>query len=101
MASSKAKNILIKKKNRNNFGAMQSSLKNMIAPTKGSSSDEFIIADSRSTKEPTVTQLDIRQSVIKDFNIPPTIEVTMESGKDSKEGATDVDDEEQKLKQNL
>ena len=100
MASSTAKNILIKKKNRNNFGAMQSSLKNMIAPTKGGSSDEFIIADSRSTKEPTVTQLDIRQSVIKDFN-PPTIEVTMESSKDSKEGLTDANDDEQKLKQNL
>ena len=72
----------------------------MVAPTKGASSDEFIIADSRSTKEPTVTQLDIKQSVIKDFN-PPTFENTMESGKDSKESATDVDVDERKLKQNL
>ena len=56
----------------------------MIAPTKGGSSEEFIIADSRSTKEPTVSQLDIKQSVIKDFN-PPTFDNTTESGKESKE----------------
>ena len=69
----------------------------MIAPKKGGSSDEFIIADSRSTKEPTVTQLDIKQSVIKDFN-PPTFDNTMESGKDSKETESMTDAE---LKQNL
>ena len=69
----------------------------MIAPQKGGSSDEFIIADSRSTKEPTVTQLDIKQSVIKDFN-PPTFDNTIESGKDSKETESMTDAE---LKQNL